>query len=356
MTNAKHIEKRPSLWKVWLIASRPHTLTASISPVIVGYHIAKTLYPEQDYELMNSNTITTFQLFFQWLLFCILIQLGTNLHNDYADFVKGADDEKRIGQARATQKGWLTPDQTCRGCDICLIMAFSIGLQLAKGVAPPESYFDWWLMLIIVSSIFNAVAYTGGPYPLGYLGMPNLSIGYSGLGDIFVFLYFGLVATLTIPYLILRHSSKHHEPITNILYLLKPAFYLSLPVGFLATAIIVVNNLRDRKTDVGAGKRTLAVRFGATFCRMEYAGLVLASYLIIPILFLNTFQHMDDSLWLSCLCFLPCLSFIVAIPQIKAVTLAEKDFAQLNPHVGGTAKLQLLFCIMMSLTLRLVRI
>ena len=129
--------------------------------------------------------------------------------------------------------------------------------------------------------------YMTGPYPLGYIGLGNLSIGYSGLGDLFVFLYFGVVATITVPYLYLR---KHGEPDLSFLNLavqnemMRTSLLVALPVGFLATAIIVVNNLRDRVTDVHAGKKTMAVRFGERFTRMEYIVLILSSYLmLIPI-------------------------------------------------------------------------
>ena len=180
-------EPRPPMWKVWILASRPHTLTASIAPVLVGHSCAAT----------SSNTFFLQTITLSWLFFCILIQLGTNLHNDYADFVMGADTCKRVGQARATQKGWLSPQQTCAGSTLTLTLALAIGLQLIN----KHGRNDLFLWFIILSSVFNAVAYTGGPFPLGYIGMSNVSIAYSGLGDVFCFAYFGLVATLVIPYL-----------------------------------------------------------------------------------------------------------------------------------------------------------
>ena len=126
---------------------------------------------------------------FRFWVFACLIQIATNLHNDYADFIKGADDENRIGQARATQKGWLTPRQTAGLATLSLGLAHGIGVQLAREAGS-------WMWFVTWTSVFNAVAYTGGPYPLGYVGLGWVSLGYTGLGDVFVFAYFGIVATV----------------------------------------------------------------------------------------------------------------------------------------------------------------
>lgn len=349
-------DDRPSTLRVWILASRPHTLTAALSPVIVGYNLCRVFFHHDDNNY-NCNLLSSLTL--QWVCFCVFIQLGTNLHNDYADFVKGADDETRVGQARATQRGWLTPQQTCRGCDVCLIVAMALGFNMVQSYTTTTTLDRPLLLFIILSSIFNAVAYTGGPYPLGYIGLSHISIGYSGLGDVFVFLYFGLVATLTVPYLyVCSTSTTTTISLSDRLSTLQPAFYVALPVGWLATAIIVVNNLRDRHTDVRAGKRTLAVRLGATFCRVQYALLFLASY--GGVFFWWCWGHgQNDSVttdlsssqqWYR---LLPLLSFPMAISQLRAVSLGEKDGAALNPHVGGTARVQLVYCLLLSFSLRL---
>ena len=269
----------------------------------------------------------------------MLIQLGTNLHNDYADFVLGADTHKRVGQARATQKGWLTPQQTCAASTLILTLALAIGIQLIFQQQQQKN--DPLLWFIILSSIFNAVAYTGGPFPLGYIGLGRVSIAYSGLGDVFCFIYFGLVATLTIPYLAIVHEGDYKYMIA--FKRLQPCFGPALQVGFLATAIIVVNNLRDRHTDVLAHKRTVAVLFGGTFCRFEYALLILCSYALVVMEYLKS----DNNRTL-----LPFLSLPMAITQLQAIW--SKEGADLNPHVGETARLQLGFCILLSLAMRLV--
>lgn len=335
---------RPSTFRVWLLASRPQTLTAAISPVIVSYNLCLSHDPYSNNSLIPPSSLWVYTL--QWVSFCICIQLGTNLHNDYADFIKGADNETRVGMARATQKGWLSPAQTCRGCDVCLMLALAIGLPLCHSIGGGGWYgLDPCLFLIVISSIFNAVAYTGGPYPLGYIGLSQISIGYTGLGDLFVFLYFGLVATMTLPYLLLRSSTHSDALWIDVIWELQAAFYVALPMGFLGTAIIVVNNLRDRNTDVHAQKKTLAVRLGATFCRVEYAMLIGGSYIWCwsVLLVEKTFVYRYGLLLLS----VP-----MAIRLLRAVSGGEKDFGELNPYVGGTAKLQLVFCILLSISLR----
>jgi len=382
-------EPIPSRYQVWKLAARPHTLTASIVPVIVGYGLTLQLIHRNsgllrqtqtgrgcdapgatggtggdmcsanDYEEMKATaTAAILPLAIQFAIFAGLIQISTNLHNDYADFVKGADTDKRVGHARATQKGWLTPYETCRGCVLCLLGALLVGMhylipmnnQCVEGIG--ETFngprYDPIMAFIVLSSLFNAVAYTGGPFPLGYIGLGGVSIGYSGLGDLFVFIYFGIVATIGAPYLYAtKVACVQQDQIPHLLY---PSLLRSLPIGFLATAIIVVNNLRDRHTDIHAGKRTMAVRFGGTFAKMEYFLLVVGSYgcCIYFWIFSGMEQHdagaSDDS-WTT---LLPFLSFPMAIPQLKAVAFGGKDGQALNEHVGGTAKLQMIYCILMS--------
>jgi len=181
-----------------------------------------------------------------------------------------------------------------------------------------SSVTDPIMVFIVISSLFNAVAYTGGPFPLGYVGLGNISIGYSGLGDLFVFLYFGIVATVSVPYLYATKMAciSPLEDTTKLLQLLQYPFLCSIPIGFLATNIIVVNNLRDRHTDIHAGKRTMAVRFGAKFARMEYLLFVVGSYAF-------------------------CVYFwLIETESVRWTTL--------NEHVGGAAKLQLVYCILMT--------
>ena len=180
--SATKANEKPPLYKVLILASRPNTLAASFTPVLVGHCVTRHLLGSA----ADANKS------FRFWVFACLIQIGTNLHNDYADYVKGADDENRIGQARATQKGWLTPRQTAGLATLSLGLAHGIGAQLSR-----ES--GRWMWFVTITSVFNAVAYTGGPYPLGYVGLGWVSLGYSGLGDLFVFAYFGIVATVAPP-------------------------------------------------------------------------------------------------------------------------------------------------------------
>ncbi len=357
-------EPKPSTFQIWKLAARPHTLTASVAPVFVGYALTLRLIQQNpvlcstDDELdtctsTNNAAASTALLFMtiQFAAFAGLIQISTNLHNDYADFVKGADTEKRVGQARATQKGWLTPYETCRGCVVCLMASLFIGMQYliptnvqCLSGSSQSNAFDPIMVFIVLSSLFCAVAYTGGPFPLGYIGLGNISIGYSGLGDLFVFIYFGVVATVSVPYLYVTKMAciSPLEDTSKLLQLLQYPFLCSIPIGFLATNIIVVNNLRDRHTDIHAGKRTMAVRFGATFAKMEYLLLVVGSYAFCVYFYM---LETESVRWTM---LLPLLSLPMSIPQLKAVAFGGKDGQMLNEHVGGAAKLQLVYCILMT--------
>eukprot|EP00980_Cylindrotheca_fusiformis_P018797 scaffold6265_cov193-Cylindrotheca_fusiformis.AAC.17 len=329
------LSERPPLWKVWFVASRPHTLTASISPVLVAYNAVVSAIEDVDKQSYLWLTL-------QWAAFCMLVQLGTNLHNDYADFVKGADTDKRVGQARATQKGWLTPFQTAAASSFLLSLALCLGIGFISRTQGNPSHYR--IMIgIVATSIFNAFAYTGGPWPLGYIGLGDLSIAYLGLGDLFVFLYFGLVATLT-PLLLYLSTTISGEPPNDEL---NTVFWRVLPyavqVATLSTNIIIVNNLRDRHTDVAAKKNTLAVLFGATFCRIEYSSMIAIAFALV---LWDWRAHSYSAMRL-----LPLLSFRLASKELTSIY--NKDGGALNPHVGGAAKTQFLFCILLCIGLRI---
>lgn len=319
-TNMTDKEKRlsppshkPSLFKIWWTAARPHTLTASLCPCMVSYASCRPPLRWQ----------------WAWTLFCATIQLGTNLHNDYADFRRGADTSERLGHARATARGWLTPKQTCVAATVVLSVTFASGVYLLSEASQLDNGLLWFAIL---TSIFNAFAYTGGPYPLGYLGLGDFSLAYTGLGDIFVFLYFGLVATWMLPYL----QSIHHRPVDWICQ----AIYGS-QVGLLATTILIVNNMRDRSTDIQAKKMTTAVRFGRRFSLYQYKFCLRVAYALIIIDYVRSGR--------SRIRLLPLASYPLAKIEIKAVS--AKDGSDLNPHVGGAAKTQLLFCLLLALAL-----
>jgi 1,4-dihydroxy-2-naphthoate polyprenyltransferase len=387
----------PSWSTIWWTAARPHTLTASISPCLVMAACVITSIKETE---GNQNPTQIYVAIALWFLFCVTIQLGTNLHNDYADFVMGNDRADRIGHARATARGWLTPAQTCMATTLILSVTTITGITLLFSVASPaqlqqqqqhfiaaatSDYFAWF---ILMSGIYNAFAYSGGPYPLGYLRLlpyREFSLASTGLGDLFVFLYFGLVAVLMIPYLLLSTSpdallditenstswvvttpyivSKSHimHSASIFLHLLSSTDIgrYAIQVGLLGVNIIVVNNLRDRQTDAVSSKRTTAVRFGRTFSLMEYIScLLLTLILVIVDVLIHMRKHTkvrnnyNNNNEISKLGFVRLLPFLVLpVAWAEVVAVIQKDGAALNPHVGGAALVQFFFCILLSMSL-----
>ncbi len=223
----------------WLMAARIPTLPAAVAPVLVG-----TAAAAGDGVFLLLPALAA-------LAAAILIQIGTNLHNDAADFVRGADTAERRGPRRAAQSGLLTPRQVLAGAYSCLALAAACGLYLVflRG---------WPLLLAGALSLAAAVGYTSGPWPLGY----------KGLGELFVFLFFGVVAVVGSDYV-------QTGAVRAV------ALAASVPVGALSTAILLLNNLRDIDTDRVAGKRTLAVRLGRGATRMQYLG-CLAAAVVAP--------------------------------------------------------------------------
>ncbi len=213
----------------WILASRPRTLGAAVAPVVVATALA---YHAGGFEPLAAGLC---------LLFAILIQIGTNYANDYFDAVKGADTPERAGPTRAVAAGLITPRAMKRGAYGVLALAFMAGM----GLVP---YGGWWLVAVGVASVVSAVAYTAGPLPLAYVG----------LGDVFVFVFFGLVA-VGFTYFVQTGSFAD------------TAWLAGACCGALATNILVVNNVRDRISDEKAGKRTLAVRFGRMFSVVQFS-------------------------------------------------------------------------------------
>ena len=227
---------------IWLAATRPRTLPAAVAPVLVGTAAA---WREGKYDGAAAGLC---------LLFAVLVQIGTNFANDYYDFIKGADTATRVGPKRAVASG-LIPPATMKGALwVVFAAAFLSGLGLIAWGGP-------WLLAVGVASILCGFAYTGGPFPLGY----------HGLGDVFVFIFFGLVAVCTTCFV---QAGK----------VTLAAWLAAVPIGLLTANILVVNNYRDVDTDTVAGKRTLVVRFGRGFARAQY-GLSLVIALLVPLIF-----------------------------------------------------------------------
>lgn len=285
--------------QIWLLASRPKTLPAAAVPVIVGVAVA-----------LSEGV-------FRWgpalaaLIAALLIQIGTNFANDVFDYQKGADTSDRLGPLRVTQAGLLKPNEVLAGTIATFGLATLIGLYLV--------WVSGWPILVIgLLSIAAGLAYTGGPFPFGY----------KGLGDLFVFIFFGPVAVCGTYYV----QAGNVSPV---------AYWASLPIGLLATAILVVNNLRDIESDRQSGKKTLAVRLGATGARVEYMALLGGAYLIPALMGLINLQ------WAGTL--LTWLTFPVAVYQTMLM-LTQKG-RPLNQALAGTAQLELLYGILFSIGL-----
>jgi 1,4-dihydroxy-2-naphthoate octaprenyltransferase len=287
---------QPSPLEAWMLATRPKTLLTGVAPVAAGTAVA---FAAGQFHLLAALAA---------LLGAMLIQIGTNLANDYFDFVKGADTDERLGPQRAAQQGWISPEVLRNAMIAVFAAAFMSGLYLVLRAG-------WPLLIVGLASIAAGILYTGGPKPLGYIG----------LGDIFVFIFFGPVAVVGTYYVQALEWSPQ-------------ALLASVPVGLLATAVLVVNNLRDRTTDAKVGKRTLAVRFGPEFARLEYVACILLSYVSVAI----GYFVLDFPL----LTFLVLASTPLAGNEIKSI--ATKDGRALNPHLGGTARLCVVFSFLLA--------
>ncbi len=289
----------PGSLRAWLLAARPRTLTAAASPVMVGTALA---WRDGCFEW--GPALAAF-------IGAGAIQIGTNLANDWFDFEKGADTAERIGPVRAAQSGLLTVQALRRGTFAAFAVAVLAGMYLLM-------IGGWPIVAIGVASVLSGLAYTGGPYPLGY----------HGLGDLFVFIFFGPVAVAGTYYV-------QAQTVTA------KSFFWSIPVGLICAAILVVNNVRDMRTDVVAGKRTLAVRFGLAFGRVQYAltaGLPFALTVCAAVYYLTP-------------------SFLLVLAAAPAALQLIREFVRTEPGprmndlLAGTARLLFLYSLLLSVAL-----
>lgn len=298
MTSAAFVpQPPPSLVSSWVLAARPKTLSAASVPVLVGSACAYAL------ESFRAGPALAA------LGGALLLQIGANFANDVYDYEKGADTAERLGPTRAVQAGLISAAAMKRGMYVVFALSLLIGAYLTAVAGPV-------ILAIGIGSIISAVAYTGGPYPLGY----------NGLGDVFVFFFFGLVAVCGSVFVQMGQVPAL-------------ALWCSLPVGALATAILVVNNLRDVEQDAKVGKRTLAVRWGRKAVIGEY-GLLLALAYAVP-LFLATSSARGRFVLLP----------LLTLPLARKLVLAMRSETgrELNPRLAGTAKLLLLFGLLFAL-------
>jgi 1,4-dihydroxy-2-naphthoate octaprenyltransferase len=246
MSDAAPSLPAPRSLGAWWLAARPRTLPVAVAPVLVGGAVAHHVVGRVD---LAATGVA--------LAGAMLLQIGANLANDAFDFEKGTDDARRIGPPRAAQAGLLSPRALKVGMAIVFLLATLCGAFLTARSGP-------WVVAVGAASIVSAIAYTGGPYPLGY----------NGLGDLFVFVFFGPVAVCGSACV----AAGAWVPL---------ALWASIPVGALATAVLVVNNVRDVDTDITTGKRTVVVRFGRAFGVAEYR-LLLAAAQLAPLILVGT--------------------------------------------------------------------
>ncbi|AZH25689.1 1,4-dihydroxy-2-naphthoate polyprenyltransferase [Haloplanus aerogenes] len=288
--------------KAWLMAARPQTLPAAAAPVAVGTGLA--VGRGVDHALAALAAFVG----------AALIQIGTNFANDYYDAVKGADTEDREGFTRVTQSGLIAPEAVKRATYLTFAAAVLVGTTLVYVGGLP-------ILIVGLLSVVAGLAYTGGPYPLGY----------HGLGDVFVFLFFGVVAVAGTYYVQAAAVLAGPLPLTIPPGTLPPiALVASLPVAAISTNILVVNNVRDLETDAATGKRTLAVRIGYRWSRVQYVALLALAYLV-PV-----------GLWLagpaSVVVCLPLLTIPLSVAVSRTVC-TRTDGDALNPALERTGKL-----------------
>jgi 1,4-dihydroxy-2-naphthoate octaprenyltransferase len=291
----------PASFEAWVLAARPPTLSAAIVPVAVGTACAAAAGGLRPLPALAALTGA------------LLLQIAANFANDVFDYEKGADTAERLGPVRAVQAGLLSAKSVRRALVLVLSLALLVGVYLTFVAGPT-------VVVIGLASMAAAVAYTGGPYPLGY----------HGLGDLFVLVFFGFVAVLGTVFVQVGHVT----PLS---------IWAAVPVGALATAILVVNNLRDVATDRKAGKHTLAVRLGEKGAVFEYALLVTAAYVVPAALFLSG-QAGPGVL-------APLVTLPVAVRLVYAV--ARERGRSLNPLLARTAKLLFLYGLLFALGLAL---
>ena len=283
--------------KIWLMAIRPKTLWAAAGPVLIGTVMA---YGDERFHPVSALCA---------LLGAVMIQVGTNLANDYFDFKKGADSGERLGPVRITQAGLASPRAVALAFTLAFSIAFIFGLYLVwRGGLP--------ILIVGLLSILFGILYTAGPFPLGY----------HGFGDLFVLIFFGPVAV----------GGTYYVQALDLNYIVLAA---GLSPGLLSVAILAVNNLRDIETDAKAGKRTLAVRFGKKFAKLEYAGAIFGACLIPSLISITTASHYYLSVCI--------LVLIAAFPKIKIV-FRGADGQKMNAILADTGKLLLIFSLCFS--------
>ncbi len=285
--------RKTTNWSAWILAIRPRTLPAAAAGVVMGCALAW----RGGFLRLDASLACLFA--------ALLLQIGSNLANDVFDFERGTDTPERLGPTRVTQAGLLTAREVKFGMVVVFGLAALIGLYLAYLGGLP-------IILIGIAAILSAIAYTGGPFPLGY----------HGLGDLFVFIFFGL-ASVAGTYFV---QAGVVSP---------AAWWMTIPPGLIVTAILVVNNLRDLENDRKANKRTLAVRFGERATKIQYVLCLVIAYLTLPIT-----SWFGITPWMSLLAW---FSFPLAMQATRTV-LTQKG-RPLNAALASTGQAALFFSL-----------
>lgn len=283
---------------VWIKAARPRTLPAALAPVAVGTSLAA-----------GPAGIFKLPILIATVVGALFIQIGTNLSNDYSDARRGADSDDRLGPVRVTAGGLVPPKYVLYATWVAFAIAALAGLYLVLEAG-------WELILVGAASIVAGVLYTGGPRPYGY----------EGLGEVFVFLFFGVVA-VTGSFFVQTQT------------LTWEAFALSIPVGLLACSLLMVNNIRDIDTDRRAGKRTLAVRLGRKSMRTVFSVTLLLAFALVPIIWLATALPA----WINL-----ALLALPLQPSLARTVRDRTDGVALNKALADSARLELVFCVLLS--------
>jgi 1,4-dihydroxy-2-naphthoate polyprenyltransferase len=288
-----------SSWQIWRLAIRPKTLPAAAAPVIAASALA------------FHDGVFRFGPALACLFTALLLQIAANLANDVFDFQRGADTHERLGPVRVTQAGLLSPGQVKRGMWMCFAVAAFLGLYVAWSSS-------WLILLVGAAAVLAALAYSGGPLPYGYYG----------LGELGVFLFFGVAAVCGTYF-------GQAKLVTS------PAIFISIAMGCLSSAILVINNLRDIQTDRVGGKKTLAVLMGAGLTRFEYFGLIIFAYVIPVFLWIGGFS----SPWV--------LLAFGSLPLAVRTCLKAKRLngKALNAVLAETGQLELVFAVLLGLGL-----
>lgn len=316
----------PTGWKLWLAGSRPRTLPAAVVPVLVGTAAAAGFHhadgsgwfmtAPQSGVLFGENVSSGLKGLIVWravaaMVVALFIQIGTNFANDYSDGVKGTDNETRVGPVRLVGSGLKSPGAVKKAALASFGVAALAGLALAAATT-------WWLIPVGLVCFAAGWLYTGGPKPYGY----------HGFGELFVFVFFGLVAT----------AGSTFVQLERVTWL---SLACAVPVGALATALLVINNLRDIPTDTVAGKRTLAVRLGDHRTRVLYVALMVVPYVALPFI---------AGLGRRPVAVLAFAAIFVAQKPVLTVLQGAKGPA-LIPVLGGTGRVQLVYGALLSIGL-----